>query len=134
MGKFGVAMSTELKRILYAEDEIDIQKIVKISLEEIGGFEIKICSSGEELLENYESFSPDLILLDVMMPGMSGVETFSELKKKAGFSHTPVIFMTAKVQTNEIQEYKDLGALEVINKPFNPMELPDRLKHIWQNR
>lgn len=127
-------MSTELKRILYAEDEADIQNIVRISLEEIGGFDLKMCSSGEELLASYEEFTPDLILLDVMMPGLSGVETYSALKKNAAFIDTPVIFVTAKVQVNELQAYKQLGAIDVINKPFNPMELPDRLRQIWQDR
>ena len=127
-------MSTELKRILYAEDEADIQNIVRISLEEIGGFDLKMCSSGEELLESYEDFKPDLILLDVMMPGLSGVETYSALKKKKAFINTPVVFVTAKVQVNELQAYKELGAIEVIDKPFNPMELPERLRQIWQDR
>ncbi|MDH5516247.1 MAG: response regulator [Gammaproteobacteria bacterium] len=127
-------MSTVLKRILYAEDEKDIQNIIRISLEEIGGFDIKICSSGEELLASYEEFSPDLILLDVMMPGLSGVETYTALKELPQFDDTPVVFVTAKVQANEILAYKELGAIEVINKPFNPMELPERLRQIWQAR
>ncbi|MCK4707885.1 MAG: response regulator [Gammaproteobacteria bacterium] len=124
----------ELKRILYAEDEVDIQKIVVISLEELGGFVLEVCSSGEELLEKYLDYKPDLILLDVMMPGMDGIATFNALKAMPEFANTPVVFMTAKVQVNEVQSYKDLGALEVISKPFNPMELPDLLRDIWQNR
>lgn len=127
-------MSVELKRILYAEDEVDIQKIVIISLEEIGGFELRVCSSGVEVLEHYADFKPDLILLDVMMPGMDGIEAFQALKELPEFTGTPVIFMTAKVQVNEVQSYKSLGALEVISKPFNPMELPDKLRGIWQKR
>lgn len=127
-------MSDDLKRILYAEDEIDIQEIVKISLIELGGFDLKVCSSGEELLKEYADFEPDLILLDVMMPVMDGIATLSALKERHDFKNTPVVFMTAKVQVNEVQFYKELGALEVISKPFNPMELPDMLKQIWQKR
>lgn len=128
-------MSNDLKRILYAEDEIDIQEIVKISLIELGGFDLKVCSSGEELLNEYADFKPDLILLDVMMPVMDGIATLSALKKRSDFSkNIPVVFMTAKVQVNEVQFYKELGALEVISKPFNPMELPEMLKQIWQKR
>lgn len=127
-------MPDDLKRILYAEDEIDIQEIVKISLIELGGFDLKVCSSGEELLNEYADFEPDLILLDVMMPVMDGVTTFNALKERADFKNTPVVFMTAKVQVDEVQFYKELGALEVISKPFNPMELPDMLKQIWQKR
>ena len=127
-------MSNDLKRILYAEDEIDIQEIVKISLIELGGFDLKVCSSGEELLEEFSDFAPDLILLDVMMPVMDGISTFNALKEMPDFNQTPVVFMTAKVQVNEVQFYKELGALEVISKPFNPMELPDMLRQIWDNR
>lgn len=126
-------MSDELKRILYAEDERDIQEIVQISLEEIGHYDLKICSSGEELLEEYEQYAPDLILMDVMMPGLDGIATFERLKDMPEYRQTPVIFMTAKVQVNEVQQYKEIGALDVISKPFNPMELPDRLKGIWQS-
>lgn len=124
-------MRSELKRILYAEDEKDIQEIVRISLGELGGFEIKICSSGGELLEAFDEFDPQLVLMDVMMPGMDGIETFKNLKLKPSFNDRPLVFMTAKVQTNEVQEYKDLGAVEVISKPFNPIELPDRIRDIW---
>jgi len=127
-------MSDELKRIIYAEDEADIQEIVKISLIDIGGFELKVCSSGQELLQEYEAFEPDLILLDVMMPVMDGISTFSALKEMPAFKNTPVVFMTAKVQVNEVAFYKELGALEVISKPFNPMELPDMLRQIWQSK
>ncbi|MDH5424533.1 MAG: response regulator [Gammaproteobacteria bacterium] len=127
-------MSDELKRIIYAEDEVDIQEIVKISLIELGGFELKVCSSGEELLQEYADYAPDLILLDVMMPVMDGVSTFTALKEMKEYNATPVIFMTAKVQVNEVQFYKDLGAIEVISKPFNPMTLPDLLRQIWQKR
>lgn len=127
-------MSDDLKRILYAEDEIDIQEIVRISLVDIGGFDLKVCSSGEELLNAYADYKPDLILLDVMMPVMDGISTFSALKERDDFNATPVVFMTAKVQVNEVQFYKELGALEVISKPFNPMELPDILRKIWQKR
>jgi len=127
-------MSGTLKRVLYAEDEADIQEIVRISLEEIGNYELKVCSSGEELIESYEQFSPDLILLDVMMPGMDGVSTFEKLKTMPEYTGTPVVFMTAKVQVNEVQQYKEIGALEVISKPFNPMSLPEQLEDIWNNR
>ena len=127
-------MSDDLKRILYAEDEEDIQEIVNISLVEIGGYDLKICSSGEELLASFDIFKPDLVLLDVMMPGMDGIATFEKLKETPTFDNTPVVFMTAKVQVNEIQQYKDLGALEVISKPFNPMTLPEKLEQIWAKR
>ena len=73
----------------------------------------------------------DLILLDVMMPGMDGPETLRELRRVPETSNTPVIFMTAKVQSSEIQKYKDMGAVEVIAKPFDPMTLSDQIKSVW---
>ena len=121
----------ELKRILYVEDEPDIQAVAKLALEAIGGFEVKICSSGKEALESAVAYSPDLILLDVMMPGMDGPATLNALRGLPELAHTPVIFMTAKVQPQEIMEYKKLGALDVIPKPFDPMTLADNVKKIW---
>ncbi len=122
---------TALHKILYVEDEIDIQAIAKLALENIGGFEVKICSSGQEALEKVECFSPDLIILDVMMPGMDGPKTMEELRKIEAISTTPVIFMTAKVQQTEVESYKSLGALNVISKPFDPMTLASTIKSIW---
>lgn len=124
---------TELKRILYAEDEPDIQVVAQMALESLGGFEVKICSSGEEALDAYSEYKPQLVLLDVMMPGMDGTTTLQELKKLPDYEGTPVVFMTAKVQRNEMQQYKELGAVDVITKPFNPMTLSDTIKEIWNN-
>lgn len=121
----------ELKRIMYVEDELDIQAVAKLALEAIGGFEVKVCSSGKEALENVEAFSPDLILLDVMMPGMDGPTTLKALRGLSALSPVPVVFMTAKVQPQEMQGYKDLGAVDVIPKPFDPMTLAANVKQIW---
>ena len=123
---------SELKTILYVEDEPDIQAVAKIALEVVGGFELKICSSGEEALACAISFAPDLLLLDVMMPGMDGPSTLKELKLLPELADTPAIFMTAKVQPNEVAEYKSLGALDVIAKPFDPMALSEQIKAVWQ--
>jgi CheY-like chemotaxis protein len=74
-------MRPDLKRILYVEDEKDIQSIVRIALENAGGFTLKVCSSGQEAIESATAFEPSLILLDVMMPGMDGFITYGELRK-----------------------------------------------------
>lgn len=124
---------SELKRILYIEDEPDIQAIAKIALESLGGFEIKICSSGEEAIANAVSFMPDLLLMDVMMPGLNGPDTYSILREMPALIDIPAIFMTAKVQTSEVDEYKKIGALGVIAKPFDPMTLADQIKTIYQS-
>lgn len=121
-----------LKRILYVEDEPDIQTVAKLALEMVGGFTVKICSFGEEALREAEDFSPDMILLDVMMPGMDGPATLKALRERPALQDTPVAFMTAKVQPAEVAHYKSLGALDVIPKPFDPMTLAGQVLAIWE--
>lgn len=122
---------TVLKRILYVEDEPDIQAVAKIALENLGGFELQIHSSGEDAIANAQSFKPDLLLLDVMMPGMDGPTTYAALKALPELVMTPAIFMTAKVQPSELIEYRELGAIDVIAKPFDPMTLSEQINIIW---
>ena len=120
-----------LPRILYVEDEPDIQAVARMALEMVGGFEVKVCSSGEEAVREAEDFAPDMILLDVMMPGMDGPSTLEALRQKPSLVDTPVAFMTAKVQPSEVAHYKSLGAREVIAKPFDPMTLASQVQAIW---
>lgn len=117
-----------INNILYVENESDIQTIAKIALSDIGGFTLETCSSGAEAIERAKSFTPDLILLDVMMPTLDGPQTLEELRKIPNTASTPVIFMTAKVQAKEIEYYKSLGAVDVIAKPFDPMTLAETIK------
>jgi len=120
-----------LERILYVEDDPDIQTIAMMVLETISGFIVKSCSSGAEAVAAAVEFRPDLILLDVMMPGMDGPKTLSELRKFPSLTTTPVVFMTAKVQPQEVKDYLNLGAIGVIAKPFDPMSLAQELRDIW---
>ncbi len=124
-------MTKLLDKILYVEDDPDIQAIAVMVLDSISGFTLEACSSGSEALSKAVAFNPDLILLDVMMPGMDGPETLHALRKLPELSTTPVVFMTAKVQPQEVQGYLDLGAVGVIAKPFDPMTLADQLRDIW---
>ena len=141
-------MTATLNRILYVEDEPDIQTIARIALETVGGFTVEICSSGgeeamdecwmeaiesadNEALEKVDGFAPDLILLDVMMPDMDGPTTMHALRSQTSASETPIIFITAKVQTQEVESYKALGAIDVIAKPFDPMTLSSKIQDIW---
>lgn len=125
-------MSTpSLTKILYVEDEADIQAVAQLALEAVGGFTVKICSSGQEALAQIAAFAPDVILLDVMMPGMDGPTTLQALRQLPCCADTPVCFMTAKVQPQEIAHYKSLGALDVIPKPFDPMTLSAQVAAIW---
>jgi two-component system OmpR family response regulator len=121
----------ELKKILYAEDENDIRAIAQIALEDIGGLSVNYCVNGKEVLEVLDTLKPDLLLLDVMMPEMDGPTALQELRKNPDNAALPVIFMTAKIQTNEIEEYKLLGAIDVIAKPFDPMLLAKIIKDAW---
>ncbi|MCE0722439.1 MULTISPECIES: response regulator [Legionella] len=123
--------SKELKKILYAEDEADIRAIAQIALEDIGGFTVKYCSNGKKILEAAKEYIPDLLLLDVMMPEMDGPTTLRELRKNPDFIKIPVIFMTAKIQIKEIEEYKAIGAIDVIKKPFDPLTLATSIKNAW---
>lgn len=127
-------MSEALQKILMVEDEPDIQTVAKLALETVGGFTVNLCSSGQEALEKAVGFSPDLVLLDVMMPSMDGPTTLSELRKITELARTPVIFMTAKVQPQEVASYKALGAIDVIAKPFDPMSLASKVQEIWEHR
>ena len=127
-------MSGTLKKILYIEDEADIQKIARLALENVGGFEVMICGSGAEALEKAPAFAPDIVLLDVMMPGMDGPDTLVEMMKIETLKDTPSIFLTAKALPAEVERYRDLGALGVIAKPFDPMALADKVKEIWEHR
>lgn len=123
----------DTQKIMYVEDEPDIQTIARIALEQIGGFDLLICSSGQAALDQVSDFAPDIILLDVMMPEMDGIETFRQLKTLPACADVPVVFMTARVQTHEIKEYIDLGAVDVIAKPFSPITLAEQVKTIIQN-
>ena len=123
-------MST-LTRILIVEDEPDIQSIAKMALEMVGGFSVEIASSGNQALEKISAVAPDLILLDVMMPGLDGPSTLQTLRANPQTAAIPVIFMTAKAQPQEIAHYRKLGALDVIAKPFDPMTLSATVRSIW---
>lgn len=125
---------TELKRILHVEDDPSIQAVAKVALEAVGGFQVLSCGSGQEALDQVQGFAPDFILLDVMMPGMDGPRTLELLRQLVDLEQTPVAFMTAKVQPNEVDHYRSLGARDVIIKPFDPMQLASQVRQIWSER
>ena len=124
---------TALDKIMLVEDEEDIRAVAELALEAVGGFTLKACHSGADALEKLDIFKPQLILLDVMMPTMDGPSTLRAIREKPGFEHTPAVFMTAKVQPDEVKGYLALGAVDVIPKPFDPMTLSDRIREIWEN-
>ncbi|WP_096698453.1 response regulator [Polaromonas sp. AER18D-145] len=127
-------MSKTLARILYVEDEPDIRMVAQMALEAVGGFTVIACPSGSEALAAAPTAQADLLLLDVMMPGMDGPSTLKALRALPATAGTPVIFMTAKVQAAEVAQYRELGAIDVIHKPFDPMELSAQISRIWAQR
>ncbi len=129
MGSTGVRRM-EIEKVLMVDDDLSILMIAEISLSKVGKWGVKTVDSGNKALALISEFKPDVILLDVMMPGMDGPTTFQKLREMEEVAQTPVIFMTAKVQTAEVASYCELGAAGVISKPFDPLTLPGEIKQI----
>lgn len=123
---------SELQRVLYVEDEPDIRAVAQVALETVGGLTLRICASGEQALREVAAFRPELVLLDVMMPGMDGPSTLRALRAMPELAGVPMVFMTAKVQPEEVAQFLALGAAAVIAKPFDPMTLADQVKALWE--
>jgi two-component system OmpR family response regulator len=124
-------MSHELTRILYVEDEPDIRVVGQLALQRVGHFEVSVCGSGREALDLVRSDRPDLILLDVVMPELDGPSTLESLRELPELADVPVIFMTARVSAADVRTYERLGAIGVISKPFDPMQLAAKVRGIW---
>lgn len=112
-------MST-LQRVMYVEDEPDIQAVAKLALELVGGFTVKVCASGEEALREAEAFAPQMILLDVMMPGMDGYSVLARIKDSPVTRDIPVVFLTALADAGDEERGLKLGAADYITKPIMP--------------
>jgi len=115
-------------RILYVDDEDDIREVASMSLELDPDFEVRSCASGSDALPVAEDWKPNLILLDVMMPGMDGPATFALLRSRPATADIPVVFITARTQVTEVEGFKALGAKGVIAKPFDPMSLAAQVR------
>jgi CheY-like chemotaxis protein len=120
-----------LERICYVEDDEDIQRIVRMSLERVGKMKVEIVTDPTAAIAAMSSFKPDLVMLDWMMPGMDGPTLFREMKKRPEVASLPVVFITAKAAQRDLDELKTLGAAGTISKPFSPKDLPDQLRAIW---
>ena len=119
----------EVKKILLIDDEPDIRKVASISLEKLGGYDVIQAESGEEGIRLAQTEEPHLIILDMMMPGMDGFSVF-DILQKGPTKDIPVVFMTARVQSKELQDYLDRGVAGVIAKPFDPMNLSANVAEI----
>ena len=122
---------TELRTILHVDDDEDILEIARMALEMVDDFELHQFQSGAAALEGLKTLSPQLFLLDVMMPGMPGPELSEAIKAHPEHRDTPTIFMTAKAEDATSKELLEAGALDVITKPFDPMTLGAQIRAIW---
>ena len=121
----------ELKKILIVDDDAGIRRIAELSLTKVGKLEVSLAKSGAEALQLLANEKPDLILLDVMMPGMDGPAVLAELRRNPDTANIPVVFLTAKIQQRDVDSYAKLGALGVIGKPFEPTELAQELRKLY---
>jgi two-component system OmpR family response regulator len=113
----------DIQNVLLVDDEPNIRLIAQTSLQALTDWTVTLAENGQEALASASARKPDLILLDMMMPDMDGPTTLSQLRKIETLKDVPVIFMTAKVQSHELDEYVNMSAAGVISKPFNPMTL-----------
>jgi two-component system alkaline phosphatase synthesis response regulator PhoP len=119
-----------MTKILIAEDERDIRELIAISLQGLGGFSVVQASNGAEAVERATAELPDLILMDVRMPRMTGYDACKILKENDSTKSIPVIFLSAKGQDQEIQQGLAVGAEEYILKPFAPDELVNQVRGV----
>lgn len=114
------------------EDDADIRMVLEFSLSQVGGYEVLACADGRVAVNQAEAFRPDLVLLDVMMPGLTGPETLAALRQLPGMRGVPVVFLTAKAMPEEVEKLLEHGATGVIVKPFDPVALPQQIRMYWE--
>ena len=120
-----------LNRVCYVEDDEDIQRIVRMSLERVGKMTVEIVTDPLRAIDVIKAFAPDLVMLDWMMPGMDGPTLFRKMKQLPETASLPVVFITAKATQRDMDELVALGAAGTISKPFSPKDLPEQLRAIW---
>jgi len=120
-----------LTRICYVEDDADIQRIVRLSLERIGKMTVEVVGDPTAAIDAMLAFRPDLVMLDWMMPVLDGPALFRQMKQRPETSALPVVFITAKAAQRDLDELLALGAAGTISKPFSPRDLPEQLRAIW---
>ncbi len=120
-----------LKKILHVDDDDDIRIIIKMALETVGSFEVYQFATGEAAVEAADGLDPQLLLLDVMMPDMSGEDVWKALTSRPELSGLPTVFLTAKAEDSFSEELLQKGALAVITKPVDPMTIANQIEEIW---
>lgn len=121
----------KLHKILCVEDDPDIRMILDLALSKLGGFQICLAEDASEALKQLDGFKPDLLLLDLMLPGMTGLELFSQIRSRQEYIDLPAILLTAKLCLETPAEYTQPGMLGVIAKPFDPMSLASRIAQLY---
>ena len=122
-----------LQRVMCVEDDPDIRMILEFSLATVGGYDVCMCAGGQLAIDQAAAFKPDLVLLDVMMPGFTGPQTLAALRSQPGMTGVPVVFLTAKAMPDEVEELLQYGATGVIVKPFDPVTLPVDIRIYWEH-
>ena len=117
-------------RVLLVDDEPDIREIARLSLENVGGWQVMTAASGVEALDLTRAERFDAVLLDVMMPDLDGPATLARLREEGLIEGVPVIFLTAKVQAADRRQLDALGVAGTIGKPFDPMRLADEVARV----
>ncbi|HEY0061709.1 MAG TPA: response regulator [Telluria sp.] len=124
-------MRKPLQSILYVEDDLHVRTTAKLVLEVIGKIDVRECGSGREALLAARDFTPDLILLDVMMPEIDGVGTLALLRRLPHLADVPALFVTGLTTPDDVARYMEAGAIGVIPKPVMPMSLSSQLHTLW---
>lgn len=122
---------SELTKIMLVEDDPDIALLAQVALEEFGGIGFVHFDNGANALAALPEERPDLLILDYRMPGMNGAEVLAEVRKTDVGRDLPVIFMTASLMPKHVERLRELGALEVLAKPFDPLTLAEKIRSIW---
>ena len=128
------AFSHPLRRISFVEDDADIRMVAEIALADEPDLDVQICASGPDAIQQVPGFAPDLMVLDVRMPGMSGPETLARLRACPTLAKTPAVFMTASSETIVSELLKMPGIIGIVRKPFDPMTLSESLQSLWQSQ
>jgi CheY-like chemotaxis protein len=121
------------ERVMCVEDDPDIRLILDFSIGRMGGFSLCLCENGAQALERVTDFKPQLVLLDVMMPELSGPETLVRLRALPVMQGVPIVFLTAKAMQDEVEALLEHGATGIIVKPFDPVTLPQNIRIYWEH-
>lgn len=119
-----------LERILVVDDDSAILTLAEMALSQLGGFQVKTTTSGEDAIACLSDFNPDIILLDANMPGLDGPGTLKKIRQQPQYTSLPIAFVTGETRQAEVDQLMSLGAIGVINKPYDPMTLSEQVRQL----